>query len=265
MRRTVLLVGLPGSGKSTLLPIVKKVLVQQGLPCLSQNELIQRYFFKSPIGRLASPLVSRDSVKMRLAVNWYRTLKKSSENEAAVSTYRQLYSCAMAMLRDAGEEEPETSPQAGWLLSTLSTIHLSEKMLSDNEYLLLDEGLFHKLVNFFVTGSGVSYDSRTMESYLNLGPPPKHLIKSVISCEASLARIRARGTQLRFSHLPDKDLLGLLKRLDGILEDGIRHMEQNGVSIIRIDNSGAISDVDHTVQLAVTAAFSALCINKPIG
>ena len=246
------LAGLPGSGKSTVLPIVKRVLNSHGINCLGQTELIRRYHKGHPAGRMAELLVPSDRIKNSLAIKWYRKNKREQLSRLAIDTFPKLYHQVESFAQSESQMHAPANDIRSWFLSTLSSQYLADNQLASDETLILDEGFFQKLINFFVGSNGCQYLISDLQAYLSLVPPTRCLVKVDVSSEESVARVRARATPLRFDHLPDRDFAILLDKVDDMFERGIEILDKSGVAIVRLSNNDSPDDIESKVDQAVS-------------
>ena len=250
--------GLPGSGKSTLFPVVKQALLGQGMMVYDQKDVFREYVVREGIGKLVDLVVPSERLKTKLAVKLYRSSNIFREQVDSIKAYPELFQAFLRISNGRDVSRTDAHDVMTWFLTTLGCQHVAGKILSSSDFLMMNEGFFHKLINLFVVEKKCTYNIEDIQSYLQLIPELDCLIKIDVKSEVSLARIKTRGSSLRFDNLSDDAFLGLLNDMNTMLEDAISLLEYRGTKVVRIKNTDSIEQMNSKINASVNGLLKSI-------
>ena len=247
------LTGTPGSGKSTILPLIVRYYQKKGYKVYDRHSLVFRYS-QLPAGKIQSiallkyfPLffrkiflaptyrlfdLNRDYTAKFLLQNWNineKTLKSISETPLPLDIKRAL------VLR--------------WMNLT-SQYQMAQEILNHESILILDEGFYHTLVNFFVH---ISFDLEysNIASYIKNIPDIDILVHVHTSLDDCMRRLAHRKLPGVIRGARQDHVRFYLEKAQKAIEFAQDKITEKGTKIIKIENySNPFSSNDIVGQLS---------------
>ena len=259
--RLIEITGIPGSGKSTITPIINKFLKTEGFKVYDKYILILSCD-EFPLNRSLSTMFIRlfpAAVRDKILALSYRIL----DNKRIYMAHYLLenwkfYETTMNNIL----KSPIPLYQKNWLVlwwfNLISTYQMAMESLGENSILILDEGFYHKVINFFVhLGHDLEY--LKIEAYVKCIPPIDILIQVETSIEKCLERLTKRALPRVIRGSTTSEVRNYLVNTKKAIEYSNDIISANGTKIIKIDNSiSPLSPKNIITQLSKEANHLAL-------
>lgn len=232
--RLVEFTGIQGSGKSIIISLIKQELKRQDLAVISLEELILRKVRTEPIiGSLVSLLPQK--LSMKLADFWFKVRNfKHLYRLHFCKSWPDLVAYCKSHNKKRNIPEKDKIKLFDWFLGTGGQYQMAAELGQDYEVFLLDEGFFHKIINFNLSDHEAVPDATTIHRYLQLIPQIDLLCEIKADREIAHKRVIRRGKPERFKQVKDDDFMAIIQKSQRIIENGLSVF---GHKIIRIDNS----------------------------
>lgn len=233
------LTGISGSGKSTITPIIKKFLKTEGFEVYDKYILVLRCN-EFPVNRRFSTVFIRllpASFRDKMLALFYRVLDN-----------KRIY-LAHYLLENLGfyettinniSEAPIPFYQKNWLIlwwfNLISTYQMAVESLEKNSILILDEGFYHKLINFYVhLGHDLEYSK--IQTYVESIPHIDILIHIETSIDKCIERFSKRNLPRVIRGRTMQEVTNYLENSKKAIEYSNNLISTKGTKIIKIENS----------------------------
>jgi hypothetical protein len=228
--------GAPGSGKTTVFQALVTAAHDAGL-LLHELEPVGRAAFaehgRDPLARAVARTIGKHSPAV-----WKKTMARSSDRVAILSraiTSRPRLAAAIIASNQAHNADAHADVVLSMTLNHLISFQLAEESLGSDEWLLVDEGLCHRVIGLFAASSSEIRRSEVVR-YLDLVPVPRVLVVVSAPVDLCLLRREAGGWSAGRIHDPSRRR-SFLERSSELVELTSRHMEEEGSAVVRVDGS----------------------------
>lgn len=228
--------GNSGAGKTTLIPGLIEFLQGRGLTAMSVTEAIHCYMRNTPLGRvvcLFTPQALRRPALWR--VFSYVTLKLHIVGFTVQNPRLVYYVVASQLRRPIPWRHRRLILRL--FLRMAGTYQFLRSRARPDEILVFDEGFAHRAVHLFVSESEQP-DPEQIIAYLRLLPRSDLVVWVRASLDACLARIFARGLQVRLRGLETREVVRFVRNADQVVNVVSRYLEDSGWEIVRVENDG---------------------------
>lgn len=232
-------VGNSGAGKSTLVPILTQALRDNELLAMSVPEAIRHY---TAGVRPARALCALAPPAWRGAILWrffFHLLSMPHLVQFAMQHPRLVRYVLGQQLR-------RPIPwRFRWLILRLffymaSEYHFLSSQARASEIVVFDEGFVHRAVHMFVSEVEQVDPERVLE-YLTLLPRSDLVILVQAAPATCLARIRARGLQVRLRNLTEQDIARFMANTAQVISIASQFLQDEGWPLVEVMNDGDLS------------------------
>jgi thymidylate kinase len=231
--------GNTGAGKSTLVPILTGLLRDESMTAMSATEAVYHYTARTLLGQgihVLAPKALRGPILWRLfayLISKLHMVRFSAQNPRLVR-----YVIRLQLRRPIPWRHR-------WLIVRLffrmaCTYSFLRSRAKANEFVILDEGLVHRVVHMFVSASEPLQADRVVE-YLRWLPRSDLVICVKSPREICLARIQARGLQIRLANATEEDVARFVANGEQVVDMASRYLKDAGWSLVEITNDGDLS------------------------
>ena len=233
------LTGLPGSGKDTVVPVVVEYLSKRGIKVFEKRQLFleskefPQWFkpFTNFVHSLPIPIRNKFLTLFSKIIddNYNYLAKYILANGAFVES-------TMKDISDSPLPNQQKKLAALWFLNLLNFYQMSIDSLTGNTALILSEGYFHKVINFYVhLNHDLNY--KRMEAYINNIPVVNVLIKVNCSIGICTERMLKRGLPKIIRGCSTSEVKKYLELSNDAINFSQNIITSKGTKIIEIDNS----------------------------
>jgi len=230
--------GNSGSGKSTLIPMLAEHLRANGFVALPVTEAIHHYMRKTLWGRAVGLLVPpawQGPILWR--VFSYLVCKMHIGAFAARNPRLVTYVVTSQLRR-------RIPWQHRWLIVRLflqmaGYHHFLRSRAQPGDVLVFDEGFVHRAVHLFVSeAEGLEPDR--IAAYLRLLPQSDIVVRVQTPLDVCLARIRARGLQVRLRRLGPAEVAQFVANAEQVVNVVSQVLKSAGWQVVEVENSGGL-------------------------
>lgn len=232
--------GNTGTGKSTLVPILTQLLRDDDVIAMSVTEAIHYYTARTLLGqgiRILAPTAMRGPILWRL---FSYLISKLHVVQFAIQEPRLVRYVIRSQLR-------RPIPwRHRWLIVRLffrmaSEYHFLSSRAQADEVVVFDEGFVHRAVHMFVSASEQLNADQIIE-YLKCLPRSDLVIWVKSPLDTCLARIYARGLQVRLSDLTAEDIARFVANAEQVVNIASQYLRDTGWSVVEITNDGDLGE-----------------------
>jgi hypothetical protein len=188
------LTGIPGSGKTKVAPIIQKHLKKSGFEIYDKH-LIISLCKEFPLNKnIFIKFTKFFPIKIRSKISglFFRILNNKQIYMAKYLLENRKF-CETTM--NDISESPIPSKHKNlivlWWLNLISTYQIALESLEENSNLILDEGFFHKVINFYVyKNDNLNYSK--MQAYIESIPEIDVLVRIETSLDMCFERLKNR-------------------------------------------------------------------------
>jgi thymidylate kinase len=237
--RLVELTGTPGSGKSTISPVIIKYVKSKGLKIFDRHSLLLNHNNIPPQKNFYITILKYfpDSFRKRFLNSLYRML---DINRIYMANFLLDNWCVNEATFQNISNTPLPHHKKNWLilwwLNLITQYQMARETLEDNSIIILDEGFYHKIINFFVH-QNADLEYSKIGSYIKNIPFIDILIQIETNLENCLERLDNRDLPRLIRGSTPQELYNYLKKAKNAIEFSLDIISQKGTKIIKIDNS----------------------------
>lgn len=236
--RRIEFTGLPGSGKTTLLPQVRLYLQGNYWAILLDRDLAAeaaaQYNF---VLRMLAGLLSANLFQRLLPNLSYYPKLWEHHQQSFVDQNAEFWQIFQQLNNNSPTPDNHKQLIRRWMLSTGALIDMARHQSARNAWLMLDEGIFQKVVNLFTSIESSQVDKNGIQAYLNAAPLPDILISMETSAEVSFKRCSQRGFPARLAGQPEASIRNYFENVRTVLDFAMNYYRSKGGNIIRIADS----------------------------
>ena len=228
--------GTSGAGKSTLIPIVTKLLRDGGLMAMSATEAIHFYMRKTLVGRLVCflmPQALQGPILWRVfsyfMLNFY-IAKFTMDNPRLIGYVVRSQLHRPIPWRHRRLILRLFFQMAGWY-------QFLKCRLQPTESLIFDEGFAHRVTHMSVS-EAEQPDADQIVAYLKLLPRSDLVIWVQAPLGTCLARIYARGLQVRLRGLEAQDVERFMANAEQVVNIASGYLKAANWQVIEVENEG---------------------------
>jgi len=233
------LTGIPGSGKSTILPLIKQYFTKLGIETYDKLDVIvncKEFPFNGLLFQKFFNLFPQKTKK-----NFYGLLNR-------ILNLREIYSTEYILnnttLHNFIIENINNCPVSSshkylmfrWWISLISIYQMGINYLPNKNILILEEGFFHKIINFYV----FQFDKlnyRDIELYIEKIPAPNHLFYIEADKNLCLKRLNNRKLPKILQNASEKMIVEYLDRSERVIQYALDLINARGTAVTNIQNS----------------------------
>jgi thymidylate kinase len=242
--------GNSGAGKSTLIPILSRFLQDNGFTAMSTTQAIHHYMRKTYLGRVIcylAPPTLQGPILWRVFAHFIRKLYFVG---FAVRNPRLVHYVVTSQLRRPIPWQHRRLILRLFFHMTGSYRFLKSRVRPD-EILILDEGFVHRATHMFVSESEQPTPQQIV-AYLKLLPSSDLVIWVQTPLDVCLARIQARGLQMRLRNLKAQDVAQFMTNVEQVVNITSQHLKTAGFQVIEVQNDGDLeacaAELQHSVR-----------------
>lgn len=228
--------GNSGSGKSTLIPILIRLLRDEGLMAMSMTEAIHDDMRKTYLGRIIGSLAPQAWQGPILWRVFSHVNSRLCTAKFALQNPRLMRYVIMSQLR-----RPIPWQHRRLILrlffQMVGGYHFLKSRVQPNQILIFDEAFVHRVVHMFVSESEPIKPDQVLE-YLKLLPRSDLVILVQSPLDVCLARIHARGLQVRLRDLEAPDIERFMMNAEQGVAIASKYLKEANWEIIEVENDG---------------------------
>jgi thymidylate kinase len=245
--------GNSGSGKSTLIPILIRILQDEGLIAMSMTEAIHYYMRKTYLGRIIgflAPQAWNGPILWRVFSHFNSRLCTA---RFALQNPRLMCYVIKSQLR-----RPIPRQHRRLILRLFFQMaggyHFLKSRVQPDHILILDEAFVHRVVHMFASESEPIRPDQVLE-YLKLLPRSDLVIMVQAPLEMCLARIHARGLQVRLRGLEARGVERFMMNAEQVVGIASQYLKEANWEIIEVENNGDLEVCSAELCRSLTQYF----------
>ncbi len=234
------LAGAPGSGKTTLLPEVAAGVGDAGFHASTIEELAPVLASRTALGKVVATVVPAAGLRRRGLWAVYRALRLWHAVRFAISNRSLVGAVARSQRGRPARAEVRERRVLHWYVRAMGARRLADVYTNDDEAVIFDEGLTHRVVQLF-TSAVESADDDAVAGYIARLPVPDLLV--FVSAPQALCKRRVvdRGLWERFDHKPERQAVEEVEAFVGhawkAVDRAVRDAKVLDWPVATIDNS----------------------------
>ncbi len=230
--------GNSGAGKSTLVSALIRLWRDDGVTVMSVTDAIHHYMRQTVVGRAVcslapdawqGPILWR--VFARTVARWHTA--------AFIAGHRELARYVWASQRRRPIPRRHRRLILRLFFNMAGQHHFFQAHRRPGEVIVFDEGFVHRAVHLFVSPAEQPDPGRIV-AYLERIPRPDLLVLVQAPPDVCLARISARGLQVRLRGLDAEATARFVAHAGQVVDVAARYLVADGVEVVAVENIGDI-------------------------
>lgn len=228
--------GNSGSGKSTLVLMLLQRLRERGFVALSEPQAIHHYMRRTAWGRVVGWLVPpawQGPILWRV----FSYLICNLHVAAFAARNRRLVTYVVASQLRRPIPWRHRRLIVRLFLQMAGSYHFLRSQAQPSDVLVFDEGFVHRATHLFVS-EAEALKPAEIAAYLRLLPQPDIVVQVQTTLAVCLARLYARGLQVRLRILEPDDVAQFVSNAEQVVSIVSGALKRAGWQVVEVENSG---------------------------